>query len=123
MPAGNVLIVEDNEAIQGLVRILVTRSGYTATVVSDGAEAILALNRESFCVVVLDLMLPVTSGYDVIAHIRDRGLKVPVIVVTAVVKGIEMDQLDPSVVKAIIHKPFDLHILLQTIEGACGTAR
>lgn len=116
----NILIVEDNEAIQGLVRILVTRSGFTATVANDGAEAIRALSKTSFCVVVLDLMLPITSGYDVIAHIRNSALKVPVIVVTAVVKGFEMDLLDPAIVKAIIHKPFDLDILLQAIEAACG---
>ena len=123
MTTRNILIVEDNEAIQGLVRILVTRSGFTATVAGDGASAIRALGKTSFCVVVLDLMLPITSGYDVIAHIRDNALKVPVIVLTAVVKGIEMDQLDPSIVKAIIHKPFDLEILLQAIEAACGTTR
>lgn len=123
MTTRNILIVEDNEAIQGLVRILVTRCGFNATVASDGDEAIGALGKASFCVVVLDLMLPITSGYDVIAHIRERSLKVPVIVVTAVVKGIEMDQLDPSIVKAIINKPFDLQILLQAIEAACSMAR
>lgn len=115
------LIVEDDEAIRNLVRVAATRWGYKAEMCSSGDDAIAKLEGpDSYDVVVLDLMMPVTSGYDVIGHIRENGLSIPVIVVTAVVRGLEVDRLDPSVVKAVLRKPFDLDRLSEAIERACS---
>ena len=115
-----VLVVEDDEGIRGLVKVLAGRSGYSATMARNGAEAIEALKKESFGVVVLDLMMPISSGYDVIMHIKDNALTVPVVVMTAVVKGVELEKLDPRIVKSIVRKPFDLQSLRTAIDSACN---
>jgi len=113
-----ILVVEDDDGIRGLVKVLAGRAGYSTTMARNGIEAIEALNTDSFGVVVLDLMMPVASGYDVISHIRDNALGVPVVVMTAVVKGVELDTFDPVIVKAIVRKPFDLQSLLDAIDAA-----
>jgi CheY-like chemotaxis protein len=119
MSACRVLVVEDDAGIRGLVKVLAARAGYTTTLTRNGVEAIEALKRDSFGVVVLDLMMPLASGYDVIMHIRDNALTVPVVVMTAVVKGIELERLDPRIVKSIVRKPFDLQALETAIDSAC----
>src|SRR5512142_345040 len=103
MPPCRILIVEDDEAIRNLVRVAATRWGYETESCSSAEDAITRLGESAaYDVVVLDLMMPVTSGYDVILHIRDHGLSIPVIVVTAIVRGLEIDRLDPTVVKAVV---------------------
>ena len=120
MPRCRILIVEDDEAIRNLVRVAATRWGHQTESCSSGQDAIAKLtDSASYDAVILDLMMPVTSGYDVIGHIRDNRLSIPVIVVTAVVRGLEVERLDPGVVKAILHKPFDLDRLSEAIEQAC----
>src|SRR5512142_1948656 len=105
MPPCRILIVEDDEAIRNLVRVAATRWGYQTESCSSGEDAIAKLKAGAgYDAVVLDLMMPVTSGYDVILHIRDNRLSIPVIVVTAVVRGLEVDRLDPAVVKTVLRK-------------------
>ena len=116
MPPRRVLIVEDDQSIRNLLSVAATRWGFATESCSSGADAIERLGDGSdFDVVVLDLMMPVTSGYDVILHIREKQLTVPVIVVTAVVRNLELDRLDPGIVRAVLRKPFDLDRLSEAI--------
>ena len=82
-----VLIVEDDQSIRNLLSVAATRWGFATESCSSGADAIERLgDGGDFDVIVLDLMMPETSGYDVILHLREKQLTVPVIVVTAVVR-------------------------------------
>ncbi len=120
MPQCRVLIVEDDQSIRNLLSVAATRWGFATESCSSGADAIERLGDGSdFDVVVLDLMMPETSGYDVILHIREKQLTVPVIVVTAVVRNLELNRLDPGVVRAVLRKPFDLDRLSEAIASAC----
>jgi two-component system OmpR family response regulator len=118
----HVLIVEDDESIRTLVEVVAQRSGYLTSTVNHGGDAIMALkapDRDKYCVVVLDLMMPHVSGYDVILHIKENQLSIPVVVMTAAVKTLQRDKLDPSIVRAIVTKPFDLDKLRAAIAQAC----
>ncbi len=124
MPQCRVLIVEDDQSIRNLLSVAATRWGFATEACGTGADAIARIGDGSdFDVVVLDLMMPVTSGYDVILYIREKQLPVPVIVVTAVVRNLELDRLDPGVVRAVLRKPFDLDRLSEAIASACRARR
>ena len=101
-----VLIAEDDDVICKLLHTIVERNGCSATVASNGAEALAALKREPFDLLVLDLMMPVVNGYEVIEHIRSMPERPAILVVTAMT-GDRFLELDGDVVAAIIHKPFD----------------
>ena len=120
MAQGNILIVEDDEAIRKLVQTVAQRQGFTTSYATHGGEAIAALGDGHYCVVILDLMMPGIDGYDVIMHIRDNSIAVPVIVMTAVVRGLEWSKLDKSIVKCVLTKPFDVERLSLEISNACG---
>ncbi|HUP49467.1 MAG TPA: response regulator [Thermoanaerobaculia bacterium] len=121
MDERHVLVVEDDEAIRGLVELIASRHGYTSSLVTDGGEAIAALAGETtYDAVILDLMMPNVSGYDVIRYIKENSLPVPVIVVTAAIKGLDWTRIDKSVVKAVLTKPFEIEALTGALTAVCG---
>jgi len=103
-----ILVVEDERDIAALVAYHLTREGYRVRTADGGAEAIEAVSHERPDLVVLDLMLPGFSGYDVLAELRRRPATaaVPVIVLTARrdeedrIKGLELGADD------YVTKPF-----------------
>jgi DNA-binding response OmpR family regulator len=81
-PRPRILIVEDDPSVvQGLVRGL-HKAGFSTSVAMEGNEGLTRILRETFDLVLLDLMLPERSGFDVLAAISTRT-SVPLIVLTA----------------------------------------
>ena len=118
-----ILIAEDDANIrQGLVATLESE-GYGVTVASDGAQALKLFPQERFDLVVLDVMMPKASGYDVCRELRARGSRVPVVFLTA--KGEEVDKVVGLKLGAddYITKPFGVHELLARIEAVLRRAR
>src|ERR1041384_3564033 len=112
-----ILIAEDDANIRlGLVATLES-DGYAVTPASDGAQALRLFPQEKFDLVVLDIMMPKASGYDVCRDLRARGARVPVLFLTA--KGEEVDKVVGLKLGAddYITKPFGVHELLARIEA------
>lgn len=101
------LICEDDPAIRSLLRITLEREGIDTEAVADGAAAILLLADSDFHVVVLDLMMPGVSGFDVLENMKSRrpALVGRTIVTTAAVSAARRFT-EP--VASVIEKPFDL---------------
>lgn len=76
-----ILIVEDERAISDLIRLNLTKAGYECQCAYDGMEAADILEEESFDLIILDVMLPKLSGFELMEYIRP--LKIPVIFLTA----------------------------------------
>jgi CheY-like chemotaxis protein len=114
-----VLIAEDDDLIAKLLRTLAERNGCDTAVAADGAEALALLQRSQFDLVLLDLMMPVMNGYELIPHIRKMPNRPAVLVVTAMM-GERFLELDADVVTAIIHKPFDTEFFASVIAQVAG---
>ena len=71
-PPQRVLVVDDEPDITGLVSYHLAKAGYRVMTVADGREALQLAREQRPDLVVLDLMLPVVSGYDVLAELRRR---------------------------------------------------
>ena len=104
-----VLIVEDNEHAAYLLRTLLERAGYDVIVSPDGRDAIAKLaSLEPVDLVILDLMLPYVSGYQVLIEARQnpKWRLVPIVVVTA--RTLEMDAVRALETGAndFVRKPF-----------------
>jgi CheY-like chemotaxis protein len=82
-----ILLAEDNAVNQRLAGRLIEKRGHTATIVSSGREALAALERDSFDVVLMDVQMPEMDGFEATAEIRKRekatGKHVPIIAMTA----------------------------------------
>lgn len=118
-----ILIAEDDANIRhGLVATLES-DGYGVTPASDGAQALRLFPQEKFDLVVLDIMMPKVSGYDVCRDLRARGSRVPVLFLTA--KGEEIDKVVGLKLGAddYVTKPFGVHELLARVEALVRRGR
>ena len=110
-----ILAVDDERAIAELLRLSLTQAGYECVCAYDGVEAANRIEKESFDLILLDIMLPGIDGFELMDYIRSTGI--PVIFLTAKnavsdrVKGLRMGAEDYMV------KPFDIQELLARVEG------
>ncbi len=113
----HILVAEDDDNIRtGLVDTLESE-GYRATPARDGKEAIDLFASEKFDLLILDIMMPEKSGYDVCRVVRSTNEDIPVIMLTA--KGEEIDKVIGLQLGAddYITKPFGVHELLARISA------
>lgn len=115
------LVVEDNEHVAYMLEFMLERAGYDVIMAANGRDAQAAIeNIEPVDVVLLDLMLPYVSGYQLIAEIRDNHdwQYVPIVVLSGKV-------LEEDIVKALdlgandyVTKPFRPEELLARLRRA-----
>ena len=113
----HILVAEDDDNIRtGLVDTLESE-GYRATPAGDGKEAIELFTSGKFDLILLDIMMPEKSGYDVCRVVRSTNEDIPVIMLTA--KGEEIDKVIGLQLGAddYITKPFGVHELLARISA------
>lgn len=118
-----ILIAEDDPNIRlGLVATLES-DGYAVTAAADGAQALRMFPQEKFDLVLLDIMMPKASGYDVCRELRARGARTPVLFLTA--KGEEIDKVVGLKLGAddYVTKPFGVHELLARVEALLRRSR
>ncbi|HWA24762.1 MAG TPA: response regulator transcription factor [Lacunisphaera sp.] len=118
-----ILVAEDDANIRlGLVATLESE-GYAVTPAGDGAQALKLFPQEKFDVVILDVMMPKQSGYEVCKALRAGGSPVPILMLTA--KGEEVDKVVGLKLGAddYVIKPFGVHELLARVEALLRRAR
>ena len=110
----HILIVDDEKPIADLIRMSLKKAGYTCTCAYDGIRAADLIEQEAFDLILLDIMLPGASGFELMEYIRPTGI--PVIFLTAKgslddrVHGLKMGAED------YIVKPFEIVELLARVE-------
>lgn len=110
-----ILIIEDDAAISNLIKSALTREGYSCEIASDGLIGEQMFDSGSWDLVLLDLMLPGTSGFELIEYIKPS--RTPVIVISAMnqtgdkIRGLKMGADD------YIGKPFQIGELLARVEA------
>jgi CheY-like chemotaxis protein len=110
------LVVDDDDALRTLFIALLKREGFEVECVRDGAQALDRLANDSFDVILLDLMMPVTNGYDVLRRLGEcRPALLKQTIVTTGVSERDLAKLDRDSVFAVLRKPFDIHVLASTI--------
>jgi len=77
------LIAEDDRELSQMFCRVLTKNGYAVTAVVDGREALLALERDYFDLVISDIMMPVMDGYELVRALRESGNQLPVLMITA----------------------------------------
>ena len=115
-----VLIVEDDEPIRALLFTILRRKGLRLDTATNGREAIDNLKRCNYSLVLLDLMMPVMSGFEFLEALeqRDPQHRPLVIVLTA---GALPRNLNPAVVAGTVRKPFDISMLVDTVAACLST--
>lgn len=105
----DILVVDDDKPIRNLVRQVVKRIGYPAREAVDGEDAIRSLDEQLPDLLILDLMMPRVSGWDVLDWLEENGKleSLPVVVLTAMGTN-KTETLEKYDVQAVISKPFEI---------------
>ena len=78
-----ILIAEDDRELRQLFQHVLTKNGYTVKGVSDGREALDALDNDYFDLIISDIMMPDVDGYELVRRLRESGCNIPVLMITA----------------------------------------
>src|SRR5688572_17298777 len=116
-PKGRLLLVEDDESLIFALRDRLESEGYEVVEARDGDSALESASTRSFDLIVLDVELPKKNGFDVCHDVRQRGIRTPILILTARndvtdrVKGLRLGADDYLV------KPFATLELVARIEA------
>jgi DNA-binding response OmpR family regulator len=112
-----ILIVEDEPNMRLGLKDNLEFEGYQVSLANDGSEGLEAIEKNSYDLILLDVMLPELSGFDVCKIAREKGIDTPIILLTA--KGEEIDKVLGLELGAddYITKPFGLRELLARIKA------
>jgi two-component system alkaline phosphatase synthesis response regulator PhoP len=114
---GNVLFVEDEEALQMTVGDRLRNEGYAVDCAANGDEGFEKATQLPFDLIILDVMLPKRDGFDVCKGIREAGLITPILMLTA--RGQTSDKVSGLKIGAddYVTKPFNMLELVARVEA------
>lgn len=112
----NILVVEDDEDINGLIHRILIKEGYNVIQAFSGTEAKMRLEMHEFQLILLDLMLPGMTGEEIIGEIRKKK-KMPIIVISA--KTTPEDKINVLKLGAddFVAKPFDVNEIVARVNA------
>lgn len=113
--AQNILVIEDEPTLARLLSYNLSQEGYDTKVIDHGGEGLQEALQQSYDLIILDIMLPGMSGFEILSKLRQKGCRTPVIILTArnaeeeVVQGLKCGADD------YITKPFGVAELLARV--------
>jgi len=119
-----VLIAEDDPTLRRLLTVSLRRQGYQTMEAGDGSEALAVMRAGQADLVVLDLMMPKVTGWQVLAErAADAKLRnVPVIVVTGE-RGDDVTKIPDDGISALLLKPFTLDALQALVKSGLDRSK
>jgi two-component system, sensor histidine kinase and response regulator len=118
---GRVLVAEDNSVNQRVAQLHLRKLGYVVDVVGNGAEAVDAVSRVPYDVVLMDCQMPEMDGYEATRTIRDQGRDIPIIAMTANALNGDRERCLEAGMDDYISKPVDMQ-QLRTVLARFGEA-
>lgn len=118
-----ILIAEDDRELRQLFSHVLTRNGYAVKGVSNGKEALDAMDNDYFDLVITDIMMPVLDGYELVRQLRDTGNTTPVLMITAKDAFDDMSQGFVSGTDDYMVKPVNVNEMLLRVKALLRRAQ
>jgi two-component system response regulator YesN len=119
-PGKRLLIVDDDADMRLSLKLALEMAGYTAELAADGREALAIQQQRPADVLITDIFMPESDGFEVIDAVRRGFPQTRIVVISGGAKLAKREYLlDAALmdVDAILPKPFDVEALLQTLES------
>ena len=111
--AAHILVVDDDVDIRHTIRDILEIEGYNVATASNGREALARIAEHRPALVLLDLQMPVMTGWDLLSALREQGVNVPVVFMTAGYRAhVEVERHSAD---AALGKPFEMDELLRLV--------
>lgn len=119
----SILVVEDNKINQTVTRRIIEKNNCSCTIVNDGFQALEIMDKETFDIVLMDINMPMMNGFETTRKIRLKGIKTPIIALTAFAKDEITEEAISAGMNDIIIKPFEPRKLFQVINDQINKSR
>jgi PAS domain S-box-containing protein len=122
-PGGRILIVDDGPENRELLRLVLSDSGLDIVEAENGLEALQKMREQPCDLVLMDMQMPIMDGYTAARRMREMGVTVPIIAMTAnAMKGAEKEVVDAGC-SGLLTKPIDIERTLQVLADLLGGRR
>ncbi len=109
-----VLVVDDDDDIRAVIRMTLEEDGYRVVMAANGQQALDRIAESEPGVVLLDLTMPVMNGWELNGRLKEMGIAVPVVFMTAAFRA--RAEAEAHGAAGHLAKPFDISDLVQTVE-------
>jgi len=118
MAGETILVIDDNLLNVKLVRTVLVNAGYVVHSANDGAGALIQLELAVPKLILMDLLLPDVDGFDLARQLKDdvRYRDIPIIAMTASDLVRDQERARAAGCEAYVSKPFEIDVLLRTVE-------
>ena len=113
MMPGLILVVDDDPDIRTLVHMVLEEEGYDVMAAGNGREALTRVQQQEPALILLDLNMPIMSGWELHDELRSRQIGVPVVYMTAAQRA--RAEAESHGAQGFLAKPFGLNELLETV--------
>src|SRR6266704_6351050 len=114
MPERPILVVDDDPTILATVSEVLDMEGFAVMTATNGAEALVAVDQRVPSLVLLDMRMPVLDGWGFMRAVRERGLSLTVVVMTAAADARRWGREIGA--EGVLAKPFELDELLAAVQ-------
>jgi CheY-like chemotaxis protein len=114
VPERPILVVDDDPTILATVSEVLDMEGYDVVTATNGAEALVAVDRSVPSLVLLDMRMPVLDGWGFMRVVRERGLTLTVVVMTAAADARRWGREIGA--EGVLAKPFDIDELVRAVQ-------
>ena len=118
-----ILIAEDDRELRQLFSHVLTKNGYAVKGVSNGKEALDAMDNDYFDLIITDIMMPIMDGYTLVQQLRDTGNITPVLMITAKDAFDDMNQGFVSGTDDYMVKPVNVNEMLLRVKALLRRAQ
>ena len=118
-----ILIAEDDRELRQLFSHVLTKNGYAVKGVSNGKEALDAMDKDYFDLIITDIMMPIMDGYTLVQQLRDTGNITPVLMITAKDAFDDMHQGFVSGTDDYMVKPVNVNEMLLRVKALLRRAQ
>jgi DNA-binding response OmpR family regulator len=119
MSSGRILVVDDEPDTLGLIDLTLQTAGYEVRTAANGERALKILQQDTFDLILLDIMMPGMSGFDLLRKLQEGSSEVPpVIFLTAKTRSEDREMGEKLGAAAFLTKPTTRGDLLDTIRKA-----
>ena len=118
-----ILIAEDDRELRQLFSHVLTKNGYVVKGVSNGKEALDAMDNDYFDLIITDIMMPIMDGYTLVQQLRDTGNITPVLMITAKDAFDDMSQGFVSGTDDYMVKPVNVNEMLLRVKALLRRAQ
>jgi CheY-like chemotaxis protein len=111
---GPILVIDDDPSILETLTEILKFEGYPVETASNGLEGLLVLEHAEPSLILLDMRMPILDGWGFAQELRERGIKLPILVMTAAQDAFRWAQEIEA--EGFLAKPFDLFDLLEAVQ-------